>query len=87
MCCVLSAPTPKLPKIAVDRQEHHDNGTPRVLGVPHTATPSPMYLGASLQPEPTTTLFIFTTTTVTSSTTNQALYLQYIFQQRIFHHM
>ena len=40
-------PPPKLPKTAVDRQEHHGNGTPRVPGVLHNATPSPMYLGAS----------------------------------------
>ena len=51
-------PTPKLPKMAVDKQEHHGNSTPGVLGVPHNATPSPVYLGTSPQPEPTTALFI-----------------------------
>ena len=69
-CHIRSAPTQKLPKTAVDRQEHHGNGTPRAPGVPRNATPSPMYLGTSPQLEPTTTLFIFTTTTVMSSTTN-----------------
>ena len=31
-------PPPKLPKTAVDRQEHRGNGTPRALGVPRNAT-------------------------------------------------
>ena len=65
---------PKLPKMAIDRQEHHSNSTPRVLGVLHNTTPSPTYLGVSPQPEPTTALFIFTTTTVMSSTTNRAIF-------------
>ena len=60
--CVQSAPTTKLPKMAMDRQEHCGNGTPRVPGVPCDATPSPMYLGTSPQPEPTTTLFIIIST-------------------------
>ena len=38
MHCVQSAPTPKLPEMAIDRQEHHSNGTPKVLGVLHNAT-------------------------------------------------
>ena len=54
MHCVRSAPTTKLPKMAIDRQEHHGNSTPRALGVLHDATPSPAYLGCphdwSLQP-------------------------------------
>ena len=61
---------PKLPKMAVERQEYYGNGMPRVPGVPCNATPSPMYLGVFPRPEPTTALFIFTTTTVMSSTTN-----------------
>ena len=60
---VRSTPTTKLPKMAVDRQEHYSNGTPRALGVPCNATPSPMYLGVSPRPEPTTTLFIIISTT------------------------
>ena len=35
------------------------NGTPRVPGVPHDATPSPTYLGMSSRLEPTTALFIY----------------------------
>ena len=66
---VRSTPTTKLPKMAVDRQEHHGNGTPRALGVPCNATPSPTYLGASPRPEPTTTLFIII---CTGFVTNQA---------------
>ena len=37
----------------------YDNGTPRALGVPRNATPSPTYLGASMRLEPTSTLFIY----------------------------
>ena len=74
-----SAPTPKLPKMVIDRQDYHSNGTLRAPGVLHNTTPSLTFLATSLQPEPTTALFIFTTTTVTSSTINQAIYLQYIF--------
>ena len=55
---IQSVPTTKLPKMSMDRQEHHSNGTPRVRGVLCNATPSPMYLGASPQPEPTAALFI-----------------------------
>ena len=55
-------PTTKLPKTAVDRQEHCSNGTPRVPGVPCDATPSPTYLGASAGLEPTTALFIIIST-------------------------
>ena len=58
---VRSAPTKNCLKTAVE-QENHDHSTPRVLGVPQNATPSPTYLGTSLQLEPTTALFflIFT---------------------------
>ena len=38
---------PKLPKTAIERQEYRGNGTPKVPGVLHNATPSPAYLGAS----------------------------------------
>ena len=43
---VQSAPTPKLPKTAVDRQEHHGNGTPGAPGVPRNATYEPTCLEA-----------------------------------------
>ena len=35
---VRNTPNPKLPKTAIDRQEYHGNGTPRVPGVPRNAT-------------------------------------------------
>ena len=73
MCHTQSVPTPELPKMAIDRQEHHSNGTSRVLGVLCNATPSPTYLGTSPQPQPTTTLFIIITTM--SFVTNQAKYV------------
>ena len=38
MCRTRSVPTPKLPKTAIDRQEHRGNGTPRAPGVPRNAT-------------------------------------------------
>ena len=38
MRCVRSMPTTKLPKTAMDRQEHHSNGTPGVPDVPCDAT-------------------------------------------------
>ena len=31
-------PSIKLPKMAIDSQEHHSNGTPRLPGVPCNAT-------------------------------------------------
>ena len=37
-CCIRSVPTPKLPKTAIDKQEHRSNGTPEAPGVPRNAT-------------------------------------------------
>ena len=53
-------------------QENHGHSTPRALGVPHNATPCPVYLGTSPQPEPTTALFILISTEslVTKSSKN-----------------
>ena len=66
---VQNVPTQNCLKMAIE-QEHHGHGTPRALGVPCNATPSPAYLGVSLRPEPTTALFIIISTM--SFVTNQA---------------
>ena len=42
-----STPTTKLPKMAMDRQEHHGNGTPGGPGVPCDAT----YMSPLLVPQ------------------------------------
>ena len=59
----------KLPR---KRLQNTRQGPPRSLGDAPAATPSPVYLGASPQPEPTTTLF---TLYYNAMVTNQHMYI------------
>ena len=61
--CVQGASSENCLKMAVEL-ENHGNGTPELPGGPCDATPTPVYLGASPQLEPTTALFIHISFTI-----------------------